>query len=353
MTEMRIANDELPKARAFYLPAEWIEHAASWTSWPFADDLWLGYLEGVRREFTNLVATIARFEPVYLNVRDDEAEFDARQRLSGIKNIHFHRLPLNDVWFRDNGPLFVKNAQGKVALTDWEFNAWGEKYQFDKDNLAPEAVADLLKMKRYKTNLILEGGSLEINSLGTCLTTRSCLRHPKRNPELNQLEIEAVLHDYLGIKEVIWLEDGLEGDHTDGHIDTIVRFVSDRTIVCSVAEDQEDTNYVTMQRNLRQLQALRNAQGEPYRVVELPLPQKRRELDGQRLPLTYANFYIGNGFVAVPLYNDVNDQRALDILRPLFPGREVIGLVAENLITGGGAFHCVTQQQPQGEIYRG
>ena len=171
-----------------------------------------------------------------------------------------------------------------------------------------------------------------------------------RNPDLSEGELEHLLHTYLGAKHVIWLEGGLEDDHTDGHIDTIVRFTDDETIVCSVEEDEDDPNFKTMKDNHTLLTLLRNQDGEPYDIVDLPLPQKRMELNGKRLPLTYANFYIGNGFVVVPVYDDVNDERALSVLRPLFPNREVIGLSAQNLITGGGAFHCVTQQQPAGEV---
>ena len=349
---------ESPAAQGFAMPAEWTPHAATWTSFPFDDDLWEGHLEGVREEFVQLIAMIARFEPVMLNVRDEEVEREARARLekteNGLQNITFHRIPLNDVWFRDNGPLFVKNAEGQIALTDWTFNAWGEKYSpWDKDDCAPQEVAKTLGMKRFAFPQVMEGGALELNSRDVCLTTRSCLLSQHRNPNMAQNEIEAVLRDALGVKHLIWLEAGLEGDHTDGHIDTIVRFTDDQTIICSVEEDEDDPNFETMQRNLSLLQTLRDGEGNPYRITELPLPEKRLELDGVRLPLTYANFYIGNGFVTVPIYDDVNDERALEILRPLFPGREVIGLKATSLITGGGAFHCVTQQQPEGEVYGG
>ena len=349
---------ESPAAQGFAMPAEWTPHAATWTSWPFDDDLWEGYLEEVREEFAQLVATITRFEPVVLNVRDEEVEADARRRLekmeNGLQNITFHRVPLNDVWFRDNGPLFVKNAEGKVALTDWTFNAWGEKYSpWDDDNRAPQAVAKTLGMKRFALQEVMEGGALEVNALGVCLTTRSCLLSQHRNPDMSQEEIETLLRDALGIRHLIWLEAGLEGDHTDGHIDTIVRFTDDHTIICSVEEDEDDPNFETTQHNLSLLRSLRDGEGKPYKIIELPLPEKRLELNGVRLPLTYANFYIGNGFVVVPIYDDANDARALNILRPLFSGREVIGLKATSLITGGGAFHCVTQQQPKGEIYGG
>ncbi|MBS3932793.1 MAG: agmatine deiminase family protein [Truepera sp.] len=343
-----------PAQQGFAMPPEWEPHAATWTSWPFDDDLWEGFLESARREFAQLVSTIAHFEDVYLNVCDEEAESDARARLAyceaPLERIHFHRLRLNDIWFRDNGPLFIRNRQGQVALTDWVFNAWGGKYDWELDTQAPAAVAKTLGMKRFVVPYVMEGGALELNGQGVCLTTRSCLLTPTRNPGLGESEIERLLHDYLGVRRVVWLERGLENDHTDGHVDTIVRFADDQTIICAVEDDEDDPNYAAMQRNLEALLALRGPDGKPYRVIELPLPEQELRLNGKRLPLTYANFYIGNGFVLVPLYDDVNDERALDILRPLFPGRRVSGLSARAIITGGGAFHCVTQQQPQGVV---
>lgn len=345
-----------PAEQGFRMPPEWAEHAATWTSWPFDDELWEGHLDDARADMAGLVATIARFEPVVLNVRDDEAEADARARLTALganlDRITFNRLPLNDIWFRDNGPLFVRSAGGDVALTDWDFNSWGGKYSpWDSDDAAPKAVADLLGMKRFRVPFVMEGGSLELNGEGVCLTTRSCLLSLERNPDLDEPAIERLLADNLGVSNVVWLEEGLEGDHTDGHIDTITRWVDDHTIVTCSEADESDPNHHAMKLNLERLHTLRDHQGKPYRVVELPLPERRMELGGVRLPVTYANFYIGNGFVVVPTYQDANDAGALEILRGLFPGREVIGSNATGLITGGGAFHCVTQQQPAGAVF--
>lgn len=360
------ANGPTPASLAMRMPPEWAPHEATWTSWPFDDELWVGHLEGVRREFATLVATVARYEPVVVNVRDEESERDARARIARAAeerfgphggtvaaNVRYHRVPLNDVWFRDNGPIFVTGPSG-VALTDWRFNAWGGKYApWDDDDRVPAAVARTLGMRRFVVPVVMEGGSLDVNGEGVCLTTRSCLLEPNRNPGMTEAELEAVLAQALGVRRVVWLQDGLEGDHTDGHVDTFARFTDDRTIVCSVEEDEDDPNHATMARNLADLRALLSEDGTPYRVVELPLPRRRMELEGKRLPLTYANFYVGNGFVVVPTYDDPNDETALSILRPLFPGRVVIGLPAVHLITGGGAFHCVTQQQPSGEVDRG
>ncbi len=349
-------SSDSPAGLGFRMPPEWAEHAATWTSWPFDDELWEGQLAVARRDMAGLVALIARFEPVILNVRDAEAEQDARSRLqelgAPLSSITFNSLALNDIWFRDNGPLFVRDDSGSVAMTDWVFNAWGGKYApWDKDDEAPQRLAAQLGMKRFPVPYVMEGGALELNGEGVCLTTRSCLLSLERNPGLDEPAIERLLADNLGVRNVVWLESGLEGDHTDGHIDTITRWADDRTIVTSVESDESDPNHATMQLNLERLRSLRDHEGEPYRIVQLPLPARRMELDGVRLPLTYANFYIGNGFVAVPTYQDENDAQALAILSDLFPGRQVIGANATGLITGGGAFHCVTQQQPAGHTH--
>lgn len=346
-----------PADLGFRMPAEWNAHAATWTSWPSDDSLWEGELEGVRREMAAMVELLARHEDVVINVQDAEAEDDARARLrafgADMTRVRFHRIPLDDAWFRDNGPIFVVNGAGRVAATAWRFNAWGGKYEHEQDDRAPEAVVATLRMRCFAFPYVMEGGAVEVNDEGVLLTTRTCLLAPTRNPELSQDDTEALLRAGLGVRHVVWLEEGLEGDHTDGHVDTIVRFAGDRTIVASVAEDEDDANHEPMQRNLEILRALRTPDDAPYAIVELPLPRERVEYGGKRLPRTYANFYVANGVVIVPTYGDPNDGPALEILRPLFPDRQVVGSSAQALITGGGAFHCVTQQQPAGEVEDG
>lgn len=329
------------------MPAEWAPHAATWTAWPYDDEKWLGMLEPVRREFAQFVNTLSRFEPVHLAVNDAESEADAKARLSG--NIAFHRIPHDDLWLRDSGAMFVRREDGLVGMVDWEFNGWGEKYAAAQDNQMPSYMAQYLGGYLFKPGIVMEGGSLEVNGKGVCITTRQCLLSPKRNPQLNEEDLEGYLSRYLGIDNVVWLGNGLEGDHTDGHIDTITRFVSKSNIVTAICEDESDPNYRTLQDNLEILQSL-----GAFNIIPLPLPQKPLYLsDGDRLPPTYANFYIANGAVLVPVYGDPNDERALEILRPLFPERQVIGLSSRALITGGGSFHCVTQQQPVGAIWKG
>jgi agmatine deiminase len=341
-----MAQTPAPIDTGFAMPAEWEPHAATWMAWPCDDDLWVGELEPVRAEFAGLVRAIARHEPVELLVRDEEAEGDARERL-GDAGVRLHRVPYDDVWLRDSGAIAVAR-RGELRLLNWEFNGWGGKYHAARDNDVPRHVARLLGTTTLDLPIVLEGGSIEVNGAGCVLTTRQCLLSPHRNPGLTEQDLEQVLSAYLGTPHVRWLDNGLEGDHTDGHIDTIARFTDPQTIVTVIGDEPADPNYEVTQANLERLRGLTDAQGRPFRVVELPLPMMRVEFDGHRLPLTYANFYIVNHAVLVPVYGDERDSEALDILRPLFPGRAVEGVMARHLITGGGAFHCVTQQQPQG-----
>ena len=330
------------------MPAEWAPHACTWMAWPCDDDLWIGELEPVRREFTGFIRAIATHEPVHLLVQDTDAEQDARQRLQGA-DVRFHHYRYDDVWLRDSGPIFIGGG-GRLRLLNWEFNGWGQKYTATRDNGVPRFVAGLLDTKTIDTGIVLEGGSIEVNGAGSLLTTRQCLLSKKRNPSLGEAEIEGLLEATLGVSQVLWLDAGLEGDHTDGHIDTITRFVDETTIVTVCCEDRSDPNHAVTQANTERLRSFRDPDGRPFRIVELPLPRTRAEFEGERLPLTYANFYLVNGAVLVPVYGDTQDERALDILRGLFPDRAVKGLMARHLITGGGAFHCVTQQQPAGTV---
>lgn len=348
---MTVITDKTPQELGFSMPAEWEPHAATWMTWPADDELWFGHLNAVRAEFAQLVQTIARFEPVELLVRDEETYQDAQRRLSGIKNIRFHQVPSDDVWMRDNGPLFVRRGD-EIAFVDWKFNAWGAKFFYEKDDKVPEYIANHLNMQRWTTSTILEGGGLEVNGAGVGLTTRSCFLTQTRNPTLTEEGYAELLQQMLGIKKLLWLDGGLENDHTDGHIDTITRFIDEKTIVTSIEANESDKNHETMKKNLHDLQQMTDLQGNSFRIIELPLPAQYIEGAEGRLPPTYANFYIGNGFVVVPQYNDPNDARALEILKPLFPDREVIGLSSRSIIEGGGSFHCITQQQPAGKIYQ-
>jgi agmatine deiminase len=240
-----------------------------------------------------------------------------------------------------------------VSLVHWAFNAWGQRFEWTRDTEAPQAVARALGVRAWRLDVVLEGGAIEVDGRGTALTTRQCLLHPKRNPHLGEADYETLLREYLGVERVLWLERGLEGDHTDGHVDTLARFVDPATLVCSVEPDPTDPNHAALAENLALLSAARRRAGAAYRIVSLPLPHLGLGPDGERLPGSYANFYVGNGFVAVPQFGDPHDAGALERLRPLFPGREVVGLSARELLVGGGAFHCLTQPQPAGTPWAG
>jgi agmatine deiminase len=356
-----VTDTRSPARLGFSMPGEWHPHAATWMAWPHDDEQWIGMLEPVRREFAALVEAIAAREPVNLLLADDESDADARRRL-GRGTIRFHRVPHQDVWLRDSGPTFLvrpaaagpQPRDSSVFLVDWDFNGWGEKYPADLDNQIPTHVARILGgVPLHSPRVIMEGGSIEVDGRGTVLTTRQCLLSPHRNPTASEAELSNCLKDNLGVRQVIWLDEGLEGDHTDGHIDTISRFTDERTIVTATCDARDDPNHAVLAANLERLRDARDADGRPYRVIELPIPRTLAHFEGERLPLTYANFYIVNGAVIVPVYGDDHDAPAIEILRPLFPGREVVPLKARALITGGGAFHCVTQQQPAGELWRG
>ena len=347
-----VIDSRSPRRLGFAMPAEWQPHAATWMAWPHDDAQWVGMLEPVRREFAAFVEAIAAREPVELLVADDESDADARRRVGG-HGVRFHRVPHQDLWLRDSGPTFV-TRDDEVRLVDWEFNGWGEKYPADLDNQIPTHVARILgDAPRFSPGIVMEGGSIEVDGRGTVLTTRQCLLSPHRNPGLDEAALEGHLAEALGVSQVIWLDEGLEGDHTDGHIDTISRFTDGHTIVTAISDDPDDPNHAVLAVNLDRLRAARDAGGRPYRVVELPIPRRSAYFEGERLPLTYANFYVVNGAVLLPVYGDERDQDAVEILRPLFPGRTIVPLMARALITGGGAFHCVTQQQPAGRLWRG
>jgi agmatine deiminase len=338
-------REETPVEQGFRQPPEWAPHAATWAAWPFGEQHWKPHLEAVRDEFAALVAAIAVREPVRLLVADEEVEADARRRLSAVDRVSYFPVALDDVWLRDSGPIFVSRGE-TVAFVNFRFNAWGGKFEWKRDDRVPEAVASILDADHFDAAIILEGGSIDTNGEGVFLTTRQCLLHRGRNPHMSEAALDAALHDALGCEHLIWLDEGLEGDHTDGHVDTIARFVDPRTVVACVTDERTDPNHLVLARNAATLRAA------GLRVVELPLPRGRREAHGLRLPLTYANFYILNGAVIVPLYGDPHDEAALDILRPLFADREVVGLSSAAIIHGGGSFHCLTQQQPAGPLWR-
>jgi agmatine deiminase len=305
--------------------------------------------------FLKMMAALVSNETVNLLVNDAVTGQVVRKRctFAGAENIRFHHLETVDSWIRDYGPNFLINDQGKLAYNDWIFNAWGNKYEeLKKDDGIPGRLEGDLKAPRFEPGIVMEGGSIEVNGEGCVLTTEQCLLNPNRNPHLSREEIEDYLKNYLGVQKVLWLGEGIVGDDTDGHIDDIARFVKPNVIVCAFEDDPEDANYELLQDNLKRLQKMTDAHGRPFEIVTLPMPgvvggssSDTRNLD--RLPASYANFYIANNVVLVPIFDHANDQRALDTLQLLFPDREVVGINCEPLVWGMGTIHCVTQQQPK------
>jgi agmatine deiminase len=353
-----------PKQLGYLLPAEWEPHEATWLSWPHKEASWPGRIARIFPVYAQMVAALARSERVHINVNDAEMEAaacrhlkEANAHIGPVSNIRFHRFPTNDAWCRDHGAIIL--SRGKTSLasgstggnssrlaTDWDYNAWGGKYPpYDLDNLIPAKMADFLGVPWRKGGMVLEGGSIDSNGNGLLLTTESCLLNPNRNPHLTRAEIESRLVDFLGVERVLWLGEGIVGDDTDGHIDDITRFVGRGVIVTAVEEDPTDENYKPLSENLRRLESMTDRDGRPFEILRLPMPPAV-VFEGQRLPASYANFYIANSVVLLPTYGHPNDERARALLARVFPTRAIVGLDCTDLIWGLGAFHCLTQQVP-------
>jgi agmatine deiminase len=336
---------ETPGALGYRMPAEWEPHAATWLSWPRREGIsFPDSFDTVLPTLREMVAALIDSEPVCINVCNGAHEAEARAVLDGLPNecITYYEIPTNEPWCRDHGPIFLTRDVGpKLAVVDWDYNAWGNKYPpFELDEVVPTRIAEILRVPVFYPRMILEGGSIEVNGAGVCLTTEGCLLNKNRNPDLSRAEIEQHLRDYLGVREILWLGDGIEGDDTDGHIDDLARFVSERTVVTVIEENRSDVNYAPLQENLSRLS------GFGLDIVTLPMPKKivREDL---RLPASYANFYIANSCVLVPTFADPADKTVLSILQKCFPTRRVIGIDCRELIWGLGTFHCLTQQQPE------
>src|SRR5712691_3775939 len=347
-------SKQTPAALGYRMPGEWHRHSATWLTWPKDPETWPDRVSQVEEIFLQMMAALAANERVNLLVDDGETEQNVRQRctFSGAENIRFYRIPTVDSWIRDYGPNFVLNDRGELAYNDWLFNAWGNKYEeLKRDNSIPARLESLLNIPRFEPGIVMEGGSIEVNGAGCLLTTEQCLLNPNRNPRLDRAEIEQYLKDYLGVQKVVWLGDGIVGDDTDGHIDDIARFVSATTIVCVVEDDPADANYKLLQDNLERLRYMTDAQGQAFEILTLPMPgtisgKSSITRDLERLPASYANFYIANGVVLAPAFGHANDARVLETIRRVFPNRRVVGINCEPLVWGMGTIHCVTQQQP-------
>lgn len=340
---------QTPAALGYRMPAEWEPHAATWLSWPRREGIsFPDSYDRVMPTFRALVEAITESEPININVCNGAHEAEAQAVLDGVapESITYHRIPTNEPWCRDHGPIFLTRAdEPRLVIVDWDYNAWGGKYPpCDLDDVVPTRVGAKLKLEVFYPKMILEGGSIEVNGAGALLTSEACLLNPNRNPSLGRAEIEQRLRDYLGAREILWLGDGIEGDDTDGHIDDLTRFVAERTVLTLVEKNRDDSNYAPLQGNLARLRELR-VDGKPLEIVELPMPAKIIR-DEQVLPASYANFYIANETVLLPVFHDPNDAVAIELVQAAFPKRRVVPIDCRELIWGLGAFHCLTQQQP-------
>lgn len=332
------------------MPAEWETHSGTWLTWPHNPETWPEQdMQQVETEFMGIIRPLAKNESVHILVNDEDMGNAVESTLNvnnvEMKNIFLHDIPTNDSWIRDYGPNFIIQSDGKVAANDWDFDSWGRKYKWELDDLAGTVIAEESGLHHFKPEIVLEGGAIEVNGAGTCVTTESCILNPNRNNGISRDAMETVLKDYLGISKVIWLHGEMEGDDTDGHIDNLARFVNPTTMVCAIEEDDEDPNYRCLKNNFDHLRSATDQDDNLFEIVALPMPGY---IGSPRLPASYANFYIANKSVLVPVYGHPNDKRALSILEPLFPEREIIPIPSTTLILGLGGVHCLTQQQPAG-----
>lgn len=344
--------NETPASLGYRMPAEWEPHSGTWLAWPHNLETWPDQdMQQVETEFLSIIRSLAKNESVHILVTDEEMESSVTSTLNDnnveMKNIFLHDIPTNDSWIRDYGPNFIIQSDGRVATNDWDFDSWGRKYKWELDDLAGTVIAEELGFHHFKPEIVLEGGAIEVNGVGTCVTTESCILNPNRNNGISREAMETVLKDYLGISKIIWLHGEMEGDDTDGHIDNLARFVNSTTMVCAVEEDEEDPNYACLKKNFDRLRSATDQDDKPLEIVALPMPGYIGS-PSERLPASYANFYIANKSVLVPVYNDPHDKQALAILAPLFPEREIIPIPSTTLIWGLGGVHCLTKQQPAG-----
>jgi len=356
---------QTPRQQNYRMPAEWDRHEATWLAWPHNPEDWPGKFQTIPWVYAEIARLLSAHERVHILVNDAQSEQRAQSILyragANLSQVAFHQWPTNRVWTRDSGPIFVRNSAGNVAVTNWHFNAWAKYSDWQLDDQIPARVAELLNLPSWqpvvpsedaakrenRTKYVLEGGSIDTNGEGILLTTEECLlsKVQERNPGVSREQLEQAFHDYLGIDQVLWLDRGIAGDDTHGHVDDITRFVAADTIVTAIEPDTRDANHQPLAENLARLKAARTPAGRQYNIVEIPLPHAVL-FRGQRLPASYANFYIANGLVLVPTFNDPNDRIALNILAEVFPNREVIGIHSVDLVWGLGTLHCMTQQQP-------
>lgn len=357
--------DFTPRELGYYFPAEFHKQKSLWLSWPHKEASWPGKIDKIFDSYAEFILQIADHQCVNINVNDGAMHHFAiekivnstyAQRINNLDllldNITFYYHPTNDAWCRDHGPAFlIHKDRSSKAIVDWGYNAWGDKYPpYDLDDVIPTLIGEKLDLRVFHPGIVMEGGSVEFNGKGTLLTTEACLLNKNRNPHLSKYEIEQYLIEYYGVEHILWLHDGIVGDDTDGHIDDITRFVSEDTVVTAIEKDRSDENYDILMGNLRLLQKMELLDGRRLNIVELPMPH-HIEYEEQRLPASYANFYISNEKVIVPTFrDDKNDIEALEVLQECFPDRKVVGIDSVDIIWGLGSFHCLSQQEPDESV---
>ncbi len=348
-----------PEDAGFRMPAEWQPHASTWLAWPSHGDLWLENLEPARDAFVALCRALAPDvgkplsfgEMLEILVLDDQAEREARRRLKNIKQfVTFRRIPFGDIWLRDTAPIFLTDDRGRLASTRFDFNGWGEKYVLEHDDMVSSRIAAAAGAPTFSCDMIFEGGSVDVDGEGTALTTRQCLLNPNRNPGMTRAEIEDQLRRYLGLEKILWLDHGLANDHTDGHVDNLARFIGPGVVACMRPSGDDDPNADVIREIMNSLKGFRDAQGRRLEIETIPSPGRVLNPEGEVVSASYMNFFIGNRSVVVPIFGADNDDAALEDLASLFSRHRIVGLNARALISGGGTFHCITQQQPQGGV---
>lgn len=342
----------LPASLGYQFPAEFAPHLATWLSWPHKEASWPGKIDSIYPNYALFIKYLTLGEEVRINVVDEAMKSFAIGHLiqAGVdlNKVSFYMHPTNDAWCRDHGPAFLINelAPDRKVIVDWNYNAWGNKYPpFDLDDVIPTLIGKHFNLPVFHPGIVMEGGSVEFNGKGSLMTSKACLLNENRNPHLNQSQIENYLCNFYGVSQILWVDDGIIGDDTDGHIDDTVRFVNEDTVITVVESDQQDENYGLLQTNLKQLKAMRLISGKQLNIVELPMPDPVIYED-QRLPASYANFYISNKHVIVPTFRSDKDDKALQIIAQCFPNRETVGIDSTDIIWGLGSFHCLSQQEP-------
>jgi agmatine deiminase len=344
-------STKTPRAMGYRFPAEWEKHTATWLSYPHNENSWPDRIQSIFPAYNQFIKELSFGEMVNINVLDEIMHQKVQKQLIELgvdmNKINFYLHPTNDAWCRDHGPAFLINPKADIPkiIVDWEYNAWGNKYPYDLDNKIPQLIANQLKIPYISPGIVMEGGSVDFNGKGTLITSKACLLNENRNPSLNQSQIESYLFEYYGIEQVIWMNDGIDGDDTNGHIDDTVRFVNEDTVITVMETDKNDANYKPLKENYNELKKVRLLNGKQLNIIELPMPEPMF-IDDQRVPCSYANFYIANNSVIVPIFHCKSDDTALEIIAECFHDRAVIGLDSSDIIWGLGSFHCLSQQEP-------